>query len=118
MIVNLLIASGATVIGEYSASVAPPRFTARVSNGSYVTPTFEASAQNGVGPYEYLWEYESGDGAQISINSPTSQRTSLNVSFYNNSVFISLKCTVKDTGNGNAEFTAVSSINIQFGDNF
>lgn len=109
-------AANSAVAGDYSCSIDPPLFRVFTSNGGYTTPTFEAFVQNGVGDYEYLWIADGGVGSSIKINNPTASRTNLNVSSYNQEIEITLRCTVKDKGNGNAETSAEANLIINFGD--
>ena len=117
MITNLLMASGVTVDGEYSASITPPVLNRVTNNGNFTTPFFEALEQNGTGPFEYEWSFTGGDGGNVTINSGTEKRTNLNVSSANRDIEITLTCKVKDTGNSDVIAEASSNILIIFGNN-
>lgn len=117
MILNLLTAANSSVNGDFQASVAPSSFRARVSNGNYTTPFFEAMEQNGVGPFEYAWSVTGEAGALVNINNEIAKRVNLNVSSYNSDVELQLTCEITDTGNSNNKTTATSDILILFGEN-
>lgn len=115
MIVNLLMASNSTVAGDFESSISPPVFFNRTTNGNYTTPIFECSQQNGVGPFEYQWSFTGGSGASVTINSPTSERTNLNISAANNEIELTLSCIIKDTGNADEERESSAQIRVIFG---
>lgn len=116
MIANLLMASGATVIGEYSASINPAKLLTNASNGNFQTPFFEAIEQNGVGPFEYKWSFNEGDGGNVVINSPTEKRTNLNISSSNDEISVNLSCKIIDKGNNDEIAESSANIFITFGD--
>jgi len=113
--INMLSAVNSAVQSSFNVSISPESFFTSANNGSYTTPYFEASAQGGVGPYEYEWSITDVSGLS-ALTETTGEKTRIKTGGYNVEVEGILKVLVKDTGNGNAELSASADYVIFFGE--
>lgn len=96
-----------------SVSISPVNFSSISSNGSYTTPFFNATVNNGAGPFTYSWSFTSG-----SVATPTGKKTRLVMSGYNMQVTGTVSVTVTDTGDSNKTATASTNVSVSFEDTF
>lgn len=96
---------------DASVSISPVSLSPISSNGSYTTPFFKSTVNNGVGPFTYAWTFDNG-----SVLTPTDEKTRLVLSGYNGEVRGVVRLTVTDTGDSNKTASASANVVVSFED--
>lgn len=95
---KLIIASNKVPNSDFSASISPISLIANPTTGTYISPYFTASAQNGSGSYTYNW-FTEGNASQVEILGQGANRIQMRISQIQSVDSFSLKCIVTDTIN-------------------
>ena len=93
-------------------SVAGPITGFRVGPGLTTSDAASVTISNGVGPYTYSWEYESGDSFTITTpsGSTTTFRKTLAPPIVESGTY---RVTVTDTGSGSATATTTFTVTLE-----
>jgi hypothetical protein len=108
MIKNTLVNNPSAAPVSLTAFISASNYEIQVSNGSYTTPFFTASAIGGVAPYTYEWSISRG-----AVNQPQAIKTNCTLTGFYEGASAILTLTVTDD---NADTTTTqTSLLITFG---
>lgn len=111
---GMMQAASSAIDADYNVVVTPTSITETVPNGTWTSPLMIARVYNGVGPFEYSWEYSTQNFVG-GLTFPNKQACQASISRFDTGVIVAVICTVTDTGNANAQTEAFCTLNITFG---
>ena len=98
---------------DLSMFITPSRGEYTSTNGSYTTPFYTANVSGGTEPYTFAW---SSPELNVSLLTPSDDKTRARISGYNEFQIFQVTCTVTDAESNSVSSTAVTTITFGTGE--